>query len=73
MKTLGCLVVIIVMCVGIFYLTSSPGLSDEDKARIVGEKAHRGWNQVQKYARNARKGWKSVNDSANKADTHQRQ
>ena len=73
MKTLGCLVVIIVVCVGIFWLTRSPSLSDEDKARIVGEKVHRGWNSVQKYTRNVQKGWKSVDDKTNKADTPQRQ
>ena len=72
MKTLGCLVVIIVVCVGIFWLTRSPSLSDEDKARIVGEKVHRGWNSVQKYARNVQEGWKSADDSTNKADTPQR-
>ena len=42
MKTLGCLIVIIVVVVGILWLTSSPGLSDEDKARVLGEKVHRG-------------------------------
>jgi len=72
MKTLGCLVVIIVVCVGIFWLTRSPGLSDEDKARLVGEKVHRGWNSVHNYARDVQKGWKSVDDNSNKGNTPQR-
>ena len=72
MKTLGCLIVIIIVGVGIFWLTSSPSLSDEDKARIVGEKVHRGWNHVQKYARNVQKGWKSADDSTDKANKPQR-
>ncbi len=63
MKVLGCLVVIIVLCVGIFWLTSSPGLSDEDKARITGQKVHRGWNYMRNYARNFQEGWKSADDS----------
>jgi len=66
MKTLGCLVIIIIVFVGILFLTGSPGLNEEDKARIVGEKVHRGWNHVQKYVRNAQEGWKSVNDNTNR-------
>ena len=73
MRTLGCLVVIILVCVGIYWLANSPGLSDEDKARIVGEKVHRGWNQVQKYAHQAQEGWKSANDRTDNANTPQRQ
>ena len=69
MKTLGCLVVIIVVCAGFFWLTRSPNLSDEDKARIIGEKVHRGWNSMQKYAGNVQKGWKSVDDNTNKDNT----
>ena len=63
MKTLGCLVVIIVVCVGIFWLTNSPGLSDEDKARVAGEKVHRGWNRMRDRARDFQEGWKSVDDN----------
>ena len=66
MKTLGCLVVIIVVCVGIFWLTNSPGLSDEDKARVAGEKVHRGWNRMRNYARDFQEGWKSVDDGTDK-------
>ncbi len=67
MKALGCLVVIIVVCVGIFWLmSSSASLSDEDKARVAGQKVHRGWNYVQKSARNFQEGWKSADDSTNK-------
>ena len=66
MKTLGCLIVIIVVVVGILWLTSSPGLSDEDKARVLGEKVHRGWNYVRKSARDFQKGWKSVEDNSGK-------
>ena len=71
MRSLGCLVVIIAVCAGIFFLSGSQGLSDQDKARIVGEKVHRGWNQVQKYAHNAQQGWKSLDDSAAEAKTPQ--
>ena len=66
MKALGCLVIIIVLCVGIFWLISAPGLGDEDKARVAGQKVHRGWNRVRARARDFREGWKSVDDDANK-------
>ena len=72
MKALGCLVVIIVVCVGIFWLANSPGLSDEDKASIAGQKVHRGWNRMRNYARNFQKGWKSVDDTTNKDKKPQR-
>ena len=66
MKTLGCLLVIVVVCVGIFWLTSSPDISDEDKARIAGQKVHRGWNYMRNFASKFKEGWKSTDDSANK-------
>ena len=67
MKAFGCLVVVIVVCVGIFWLmSSSAGLSDEDKARVAGEKVHRGWNRMRDYARDFQEGWKSVDDNAEK-------
>ncbi len=72
MKALGCLVLIIAVCVGIFWLLSSPELSNEDKARIAGQKVHRGWNYMRNYARNFQKGWKSVDDSTNKDKRPQR-
>ena len=73
MKALGCLVVIIVVCVGIFWLmNSSASLSDEDKARVVGEKVHRGWNQMRNYARDFQEGWKSVDDNSKKDEKSRR-
>ena len=69
MRSLGCLVVIVAVCAGIYFLSGSQGLSDQDKARIVGQKVHRGWNQVQKYAHSAQEGWKSANDKADKPNT----
>ena len=69
MKTLGCLVVIIVVCLGIFWLSSSSELSEKGKAQLAGQKVHRGWNQVRDYARNFKKGWKSIDDKTNKDKT----
>ena len=67
MKALGCLIVIIALCVGIFWLMSSSAeLSDEDKAHIAGQKVHRGWNRMQNYARSFQEGWKSVDDNTKK-------
>ena len=65
MKTLGCLVVIIVICVGIFWLAGSTDLPDEDKAHIAGQKVHRGWNRMRSYARSFKKGWKSADQDNN--------
>ena len=66
MKALGCLVVIIVVCVGIFWLINSPGLSDEDKAHVAGQKVHRGWNRIRDSARSFQEGWKSADDNGKK-------
>ena len=60
MKAIGCLVVVIVVIAGIFLLTSGKDMTNEQKARLVGEKAHRGWNRLQDFAREAKEGWKST-------------
>jgi len=61
MKKLGCLVVIILVCVGIFvFVTSSRDMTDEQKVQWVGEKSHRGWNRMRKFMQDAQEGWKSV-------------
>ena len=67
MKALGCLVVIVVLCVGIFWLMgSSADLGDEDKAHVAGQKVHRGWNRMQGYARSFQEGWKSADEDSEK-------
>ena len=67
MKTFGCLVVIIALCVGIFWLmSSSADLSDEDKAHVAGQKVHRGWNRIRDSARSFQEGWKSADDNGKK-------
>ncbi len=66
MKTFGCLLVIIVVCVGVFWLIGSSGVSDEDKARIAGQKVHRGWNRMRDYAHSFQEGWKSADEDSDK-------
>lgn len=62
MRCLGCLVLIVLVVVGIYLLTSTQDMSDQQKAQWVGQKAHRGWNQARKFAADAREGWKTGED-----------
>ena len=64
MKAIGCLGIIVLVVVVVLALTSaSQDASDEQKARRVGEKAHRGWNRVKDLAGHAKEGWKTVPDN----------
>ena len=70
MKAIGCLLVIILVAVGIFLLSSGGDMTGEEKARFIGEKAHRGWNRLRQFAGEAREGWKSADqkDPIHQAD-----
>lgn len=59
MRTIGCLgiLILIVIAIWLFATTDMDKMSDEEKAQVLGEKAHRGWNQVKKYAQSAKQGW----------------
>jgi hypothetical protein len=57
MKTLGCLTMIVLICVGIYFLMNLQGMDDAQKGQWLGDKAHRGWNRIQKMADNAKQGW----------------
>ena len=59
MRTIGCLAIVALICVGIWLLAGSQDMSDEQKAQWAGEKAHRGWNRLQQMAASAKQGWKS--------------
>jgi len=60
MKTIGCLVIIVLVGVGIFLLAGSQDMIHEQKAQWLGEKAHRGWNRAKKFLGAAREGWQSA-------------
>jgi len=60
MRSIGCLIVIAIIVVGIYLLASTKDMTDQEKAQWVGEKAHRGWNRVKRLAEGAREGWKSA-------------
>lgn len=62
MRTIGCLTVLAILCVGIWLLAGSQDMSDRQKAQWVGQKAHRGWNQAKQMAAEARGGWQSEPD-----------
>lgn len=64
MRKLGCLIVIVLICVGGYYLLSAEGMTDEQKMQFVGEKAHRGWQEAHRMAEQARKGWDKASDEA---------
>lgn len=68
MRSIGCLAVIALVCVGIFLLASSADFDEAQKGQWIGEKAHRGWNHIKKIAGGARKGWKTVEDTPSKDD-----
>ncbi len=70
MRAIGCLGVIIIVIVAIFFLTQ--GNFDQDNAsQWVGEKAPRGWNMVRQSAQNARKGWQNVPDEGRRSPRQQ--
>ncbi len=66
MRKLGCLIVIVLICVGAYYLMSAEGTTDEQKVQLIGEKAHRGWQEVGRMAEQAKKGWDRAPDSKTK-------
>jgi hypothetical protein len=64
-KKIGCLIVIILVCVGVYYFMSAEGMTEEQMVQFVGEKAHRGWQETSRMAEQARKGWNEVPGDAN--------
>ena len=65
MKKLGCLTLIVLIGLAVYFLMSSQGLTDEQKAQLVGEKVHRGWQEVSRLAEQAKKGWDKAPADAN--------
>jgi hypothetical protein len=57
MRKLGCFTVIVLLGVGAYFLLSTQGMTSEQKAQYVGEKAHRGWQEINKMAGQAKQGW----------------
>ncbi len=63
MKTIGCLGVIALVVLAILFLTNTKDATDEQKAQLVGQKAHRGWNIIKVFAHQTAQGWKTVPDA----------
>lgn len=57
MRRLGCLVILILIGTGVYFILNARGMSDEEKGRWLGDKAHRGWQHVQKMMEGAKKEW----------------
>ncbi len=65
MRKIGCLIVIILVCVAAYYLMSAQGMTEEQMAQFIGEKAHRGWQEVRRMAAQAKSGWDKAPADAN--------
>ena len=57
MRSIGCLGLIILICLGGYFLVTTGGMSNEQRAQLLGQKAHRGWNQARSFVQNAQEGW----------------
>lgn len=66
MRSIGCLGLIILIGVAVYFLATTADLSSEQCAQVVGQKAHRGWNQVRKFVQNAQEGWQNDPNAAQK-------
>ncbi|MFA6134391.1 MAG: hypothetical protein WC869_10305 [Phycisphaerae bacterium] len=64
MRSIGCLGLIVLIGVVVYFLATTADLSSEQRAQVVGQKAHRGWNQVRKFVQNAQEGWQSDPNAA---------
>jgi len=65
MRSLGCLGLLVLIVVGIIVAVSTMGMNQEERARWVGQKAHRGWNQIKKFAEEAKQGWQQGDGQKN--------
>jgi hypothetical protein len=57
MRKLGCLVILILIGWGVYSVMGVGGMSDEEKGRWLGQKAHRGWQHVQRMVEGAKTEW----------------
>jgi hypothetical protein len=57
MRSIGCLGLILLIGLGVYLLATTGGMSNEQRAQLLGEKAHRGWNQARSFAQSAQEGW----------------
>lgn len=60
MKHIGCLTVIVLIIVALAIWASTKDMTEEQRARWVGEKAHRGWNKARELAQHTQEGWKQA-------------
>lgn len=62
MRSLGCLGLLVLIVAVIIVAVSTMGMSEQERAHWVGQKAHRGWNQVKKFTEEAKQGWQQQAD-----------
>ena len=67
MRSLGCLGVLVLIVAVIIVAVSTMGMSDQERAQWVGQKAHRGWNQIKKFTQEAKQGWQQADGQKNPA------
>ena len=62
MRSLGCLVVILLVVAGALVWLATRDMTDARRAQWVGEKAHRGWNAAREFTEHAKEGWNKTDD-----------